>query len=187
MEKTNLDLRVRRTLRNIREAFYELIMEEDFHQISITELTKRADINRKTFYLHYNSLDDLVDEIEHEMAEKLMAEFEKDTSGNLDVSGCIRIFYNFLDSGSEVEQKLLCDPEYTFFYDKLTNDILSSPFFTAFYEATECPRTVRAFCVAVTAIFRAWIRDNRPVPIEQLIGYADQLITNGYNAVKKKD
>ena len=71
MEKTNLDLRVRRTLRNIREAFYELILEEDFHQISITELTKRADINRKTFYLHYNSLDDLVDELEREMGEKL--------------------------------------------------------------------------------------------------------------------
>ena len=31
------------------------------------ELTERAQINRKTFYLHYNSLDDLLAELQDEI------------------------------------------------------------------------------------------------------------------------
>ncbi len=64
MKHTSKDLRVRRTLRSIRQAFYTLIMEKSFSEISITELTELAEVNRKTFYLHYTSLDDLIQEID---------------------------------------------------------------------------------------------------------------------------
>ena len=57
---THKDLRVRRTLKAIRSAFYELVLTKNYSDISITELTDLAEINRKTFYLHYSSLDDLV-------------------------------------------------------------------------------------------------------------------------------
>ena len=60
MRERSKDLRVRRTLTSIRKSFYELVLEKNYNEISITELTDRAGINRKTFYLHYSSLDDLV-------------------------------------------------------------------------------------------------------------------------------
>ncbi len=63
------DLRARRTRAFIRKAFEEMICEMDYEQISIKELTKRANINRKTFYLHYNSLDDLLREMQNELAQ----------------------------------------------------------------------------------------------------------------------
>ena len=55
MEHTSKDLRVRRTLKAIRSAFYELVLTKNYSDISITELTDLAEINRKTFYLHYSS------------------------------------------------------------------------------------------------------------------------------------
>ena len=54
------DLRIQKTKEAIRKAFKEMICEMDYEQISIKELTQRARINRKTFYLHYNTLDDLL-------------------------------------------------------------------------------------------------------------------------------
>ena len=60
MEHTSKDLRVRRTLKAIRYAFYKLVLEKNYSDISITELTERAEINRKTFYLHYSSLEDFL-------------------------------------------------------------------------------------------------------------------------------
>jgi len=45
------DLRVQRTKEFIRKTFEEMICEMDYEQISVKELTQRAKINRKTFYL----------------------------------------------------------------------------------------------------------------------------------------
>lgn len=56
------DLRVARTNRALKEAFEELVLEKDVDKITITELTKRAGVNRKTFYLHYETIEELVHE-----------------------------------------------------------------------------------------------------------------------------
>ena len=57
------DLRVQRTKEAIRHAFTEMICDMDVDENSIKEVTERARINRKTFYLHYDSLDDLLREL----------------------------------------------------------------------------------------------------------------------------
>lgn len=43
------DLRVRRTRTHLKEAFIELMAERPMNKISVTELSNRAEINRKTF------------------------------------------------------------------------------------------------------------------------------------------
>ena len=184
MKHDSTDLRVKRTLKCIRDAFYELIMTKNFNQISITELTEKADINRKTFYLHYTSLDDLVDEIEAEMVQELLEKIEG-TADSLDVATCINIFYHYLDEGDIVQKKLLCDPDFYFFYNKVTNDVLNSDFFQHFYEITEHPHLVRAYCVAITSIFRTWYSDGRKIPLQQVIDYSSKLLLDGYNGIDK--
>lgn len=57
-----LDRRIVKTKRAIKEAFHRLIAEQGFGTFSITTLAQEADIDRKTFYLHYASIDDLVQE-----------------------------------------------------------------------------------------------------------------------------
>ena len=66
------DLRIQKTREAIHKTFEEMICEMDYEQISIKELTERARINRKTFYLHYNTLDDLLKELQNKMAEILL-------------------------------------------------------------------------------------------------------------------
>ena len=55
----NVDLRVQRTLAQIRDAFMALLLEKPFDQISVSELAQRARINRATFYRHYTDIHDL--------------------------------------------------------------------------------------------------------------------------------
>ena len=62
------DLRVVKTKEIIRNTFKNMILEMDYDYITIKELTERAKINRKTFYLHYESLDDLLLEIQNSLA-----------------------------------------------------------------------------------------------------------------------
>ncbi len=47
----------------IRGAFLELLNEKTFEKITATDIIKRADINRSTFYAHYPDARGLMDEI----------------------------------------------------------------------------------------------------------------------------
>ena len=63
------DLRFIKNENLIRETFRKMICEMDYSKISIKELTQRAQINRKTFYLHYTSLDHLLATLQLEIME----------------------------------------------------------------------------------------------------------------------
>ena len=55
-----VDRRVRRTRRRLRDALLELIVEMGYGDITIQNITDRADLSRATFYLHYDDKDDLL-------------------------------------------------------------------------------------------------------------------------------
>ena len=66
MNEPALDRRTRYTIGVIREAFFELLGEVGFAKITVADICRRADVNRGTFYLHFEDkyalLDALIDE-----------------------------------------------------------------------------------------------------------------------------
>lgn len=52
-----------RSRKMIRQAFLELLQEKPFEKITVTDIVKRADINRSTFYAHYPDVLGLVEEL----------------------------------------------------------------------------------------------------------------------------
>jgi AcrR family transcriptional regulator len=65
------DLRVIKTKRAIREALLKLVKEKDFAKVSVRDLCAYAEINRGTFYLHYQDKYDLLERIEQELLHTL--------------------------------------------------------------------------------------------------------------------
>lgn len=66
MEKT--DLRVTKTIRAIKQAFMNQICTKPINKITVVDLTKEAEINKGTFYLHYSDIYQLYDEMVVEIA-----------------------------------------------------------------------------------------------------------------------
>ncbi len=62
-----MDLRVKRTLKSIKEAFYQIRKKKPIKKISVKELSETAMINKATFYLHYKDVYDLSDKLETEL------------------------------------------------------------------------------------------------------------------------
>ena len=56
---TKTDRRVQRTRELLRKALIELISERAYDAITIQDIVDRANVGRTTFYLHYNSKDEL--------------------------------------------------------------------------------------------------------------------------------
>ena len=54
-----MDPRTRRSRSALETALRELIAERDLSQISVSDITKRAGVNRSTFYEHYTDVHDL--------------------------------------------------------------------------------------------------------------------------------
>ncbi|MEW4264044.1 TetR/AcrR family transcriptional regulator C-terminal domain-containing protein [Priestia megaterium] len=79
------DRRIIRTKRFIRDALTELMEEKGFEGVTVRDLTKKADINRGTFYLHYQDKYDLLEKSENEVIQEIK-EFIKKANPNEIVS-----------------------------------------------------------------------------------------------------
>lgn len=65
------DKRVIRTKKAIKKALFELLEIKDLSIVTITELTQKANVNRRTFYTHYSNITDILSEIEEDLVESL--------------------------------------------------------------------------------------------------------------------
>ncbi len=80
MYKTSKDRRFQKNKRELRRAFIDLCIEQGYQKISISSLAERADLNRMTFYSHYDAIEDVfqefVDDMTTEIARRIKEEKE---------------------------------------------------------------------------------------------------------------
>lgn len=80
MRYNQVDARVVKTKESIKNALFDLIEDSRFAEITIKDLTVKANINRGTFYLHYQNLEELKRECFSNYIEKLYELFEESVS-----------------------------------------------------------------------------------------------------------
>lgn len=61
-----------RSRRLILQAFIELMQEKELVKITVTDIIKRADINRGTFYAHYQDTRAVIEQIENDIITKML-------------------------------------------------------------------------------------------------------------------
>ncbi|MEE1504591.1 MAG: TetR-like C-terminal domain-containing protein [Acutalibacteraceae bacterium] len=75
----NNDRRVKRTKKALHEALLTLLNEKSINEITVTELTTLADVNRATFYFYYTDLIDMLQQIQNEAYEDFTEVIQKAT------------------------------------------------------------------------------------------------------------
>lgn len=93
------------------EALIYLLEKKDIEYITIKEICNKAGVNRSTFYLHYESINDLVEETMNYINEKFMDYFNENSKGFID-----KIRYSSLEDLKLIEKKYLT-PYLTFIKD----------------------------------------------------------------------
>ena len=66
------------------QAFWELLEKKDFAYITVKEICEKAKVNRSTFYLHYETLEDLLCESVAYMNEQFLAHMKQDSASFLE-------------------------------------------------------------------------------------------------------
>ena len=62
------------------EALIDLLEHKDIDYITIKEICDKANVNRSTFYLHYENISDLINECMEYINQKFLSKFKQDTS-----------------------------------------------------------------------------------------------------------
>ena len=81
-KKRKTDRRTLYTRSVIKDSLLEALGEKNFDQITVTDVCRRAEITRATYYLHYQSLTEVLDEL---LLDALQCEENKTINPNADL------------------------------------------------------------------------------------------------------
>lgn len=96
-----------RSKKLLKDALIDLISSGiQFQDITITMLITKADVNRGTFYNHYNNIMDIANEIKDEILEKLYKSLEETNREKKSIENFFEGITNFLKENEDVYKKL---------------------------------------------------------------------------------
>ncbi len=96
-----MDLRIVKTRRIIREAFLELRGQNPLEKVKVSRLCQLAQINKTTFYKHYQDIYALSDEIENDIISSTLGSFEPINALFSDPEGFMKGLYEAFKSHEE--------------------------------------------------------------------------------------
>ena len=181
------DLRFIKNEREIRKIFREMMAETDYSHITIKELTARAQINRKTFYLHYPSLDHLLASLQFEIMDPTFRMISETTFPD-DVEKIIQHSFRLMAALDPVDKKILSAKGH--FLDKKTpSDLIREHYFRKYdhfagYDRFESNMIITYFSVCLGVIYRQWEVDGLRVPLEEMVPLATRLILHGLSGTR---
>ncbi len=183
----HVDLRVRRTRAAIEAAFREMVCEMPAGAITVKGLTDRAQIHRKTFYLHYSSIEALFEDMLQTLAQRYFDEIDA-ISDSMPIDEINRVFFRRVARQDRFYERLMTAPEYRDFANRLFTISLQynrerhNPY--AHLGADE-QNIVNTFLVSGTLdMYRQWIADGRRIPLEDMIELSSRLLESGAGSLR---
>lgn len=116
------DLRIVKTHRLIKDAFRRLLAREEYTKITVTAVANEAQINRKTFYAHFNSVEDLLASFLHDQVSEIFANSDVPEEGEPPegrIRRLTRLFLEALEHSLEIEENLLRNVPITWLVDQM--------------------------------------------------------------------
>ena len=134
MAEKGLNRNAQRSIRLLKEAFMELLAEKPYESITVSNVARKADLNRGTFYAHFDNVDDLMRSVMSDTADTISEFLSKAVeSGFLeDPLPVLAQVGAYLDQNRELTRKLVES------------------------------RSVEPFVLALESRFREWVQQRMP-------------------------
>ena len=176
----------KRSRRMIRTAFAKLMLEKEIDKITVTDIVREADLNRGTFYAHYQNPNDVLMEIENEIMDNLLEFISEVSYVNFfqnPLPVIIKInhylqddieYFKMLIQSSDLEQFLSRLKKLLVNYMENDENISSKLKDTKEFEVT-------IFFIAggIIELYKRWFHDELSgITLEELAHYASKCITD---------
>jgi AcrR family transcriptional regulator len=165
------------------EALLYFLDKKDFEFITIKEICKKAGVNRSTFYLHYENLNDLLEETINYVGNKFKAKFD-DIENNDDFTKTIltnskylKSYLTFIKENLKI-YKLMHEKPHLFKIDYITKHLYENIFDIALSNHLVLEKEKKyifAFYTdGVLGIIKKWIESNCDDDIDLVINIIEK-------------
>lgn len=183
------------------EAFLELLSRKSFAYISVKEICEKAGVNRSTFYLHYETIGDLLNESMQYMSSQFLTYFKASTRSmisrlrdcpldelNLITPEYLTPYLNYIRDHKRLFQTAVENASFLRLdetYDKMFRYV-----FLPILERYQIPEPDRPYTMAfyvhgLMAIILEWLHDDCADSIDHVIAVMQRCVTQPQERTKK--
>ena len=169
-----MDPRIQRTRRSLQDALIQLCKKRDLGDVSVSEVSEAAGVNRTTFYQHYPDIDTLLADALDAIAIEASAQIEVDIAaeGSADASEIIRKYLQHVHDNASLYRKVLNSAESPVTVTRLTERVAAiaeAGMRASQLSEERVPISIAAASMAggFVGMVRAWLR-LRPLPAAEI-------------------
>lgn len=175
-----------RSRKLIRTAFVELMQEKDTGKITVTDIVKRADINRGTFYAHYSDTHAVLEQIENDFLQQI-----SEILNNFKFHDFVQNPYpvlqkltTYLEKDIEFYRLLVNSKESTYFLYKLKEFFIeyimkSFPLSESEKYNTSFLTAIHFYVGGIVVAYHDWFKDNLKISLTELAQMISCFIQKG--------
>ncbi len=166
------------------EALIALLKEKDLEYITVKEICEKAGVNRSTFYLHYETIDDLVNEAVENVNKRFMSCFSQNSEdfvgkiGNKDRKDLVFIsqeyllpYLKFISENKNVYRASFRNPNGMKAVEryKYLKEYIINPILERFKVPQEYWKYYTVYYIeGIIAVVREWLNDGCREPVEAI-------------------
>ena len=184
------DKRKQKTISCIKQAFMQLCKDNIASQITVSKLASKAQINRTTFYLHYQSVNDVMQDIDNDLKVRISSYVDA-----IDIDAvyesCYATFTRLTDKLNEnvpLRNYIFDSCSSSAVLDKLkkvitekTISAIIEVYPSLTYEQLKFPSTFLIAGIAVT--YAEWTHSDKSVTLDELIKILSKLTCNALDFI----
>lgn len=158
MEK---DLRVIKTKRAIENSFIQLVEERGYENVRLVDIAKKAEVNRNTIYLHYESKEDIVESIvlgayQDEIDKLQINEYLKMKNNRKKIQSMFEIIFTGIEEKIDLFRIMLTDENLAGYVERLMFNI-KKYILSTLVESKKNEIIVNYIVFGVYGIIRNWV------------------------------
>ena len=184
-----MDKRVMKTKRAIQSAMTRLLSVKPIEEITVTELSNAAEINRKTFYSYYNSVYMVAEEMEDEIVERFEDTLRKIDFETLlqDPQTTFNTLARIIASDLDFYETILTNRNQVFFLQKIITSLkerIMALYFDRNSKDFELQEYMLEYIISgLVSVYQKWFKSGRKTDMEELSKYISMLAVNGVKSI----
>ena len=197
--KPRLDRRIVRSRNAILSAFERLLLEKPLADITVSAIAREANVDRKTFYVHFGTVDGLLDALAVDVVENIVDSVERtlssmkgDTSERA-LSAAATFFRtinealcNNLVLNRQLIENIPLDDFMTRLRVPLEHEIAERCLLPEGLKDEMFDYYLAFLLSGIIGIYRTWALSDGSVPIERVSAVANDLTINGLSSLESR-
>ena len=184
-----MDKRVMKTKRAIHSAMTRLLSVKPIEEITVTELSDAAEINRKTFYNYYNSVYMVAEEMEDEIVERFEDTLRKIDFETLlqDPQTTFNTLARIIASDLDFYETILTSRNQVYFLQKIITSLkerIMALYFDKNSRDFELQEYMLEYIISgLVSVYQKWFKSGRKADMEELSKYISMLAVYGVRSI----